>query len=428
MNKVGQLLNNPPDPRSRAESSHWPLNDCYVGLEFEWERVVRRPTLRWWSWKEDHSLRNDGWELVLSVPLCGGDLDAALDEMDCLRQAEPRLTHRCGTHVHIDVRDLDLAQLARFILLATATEPVLWAIAGEGREQSAYCTSMTGSTNLSMFVGGLVSSLPHPAHTQGSTLRNMEGFSRYSSINLNAIPTYGSIEFRHFEGTTDVEYVRLVVKALQKLKKHAMESNWSPAVFPELVSSYGPLGFLLEVFGDVYPSLAEHITDSSADFNNKIYTAMRTAQYALKAHTLAEESHELRKYIFQNVEPTEDRLNFPCSGDAQLSSLVTTFASGMSSSAFSGASSRLHDLAGLIGELAEAHAAETQGVTDWEDWTYYVHHDDAELIRTSEAMPDIMLESFAYPEPISRGDAHHLYHEEHYSLAQYYIDETGDWS
>ncbi|MFW3388497.1 UNVERIFIED_CONTAM: hypothetical protein RF648_21140, partial [Kocuria sp. CPCC 205274] len=78
-----------------------------AGVEIELENLaIEHPSFRYWTAKNDGSLRNNGMEFVCSHPWGGVDLYNAAVEIDgFLFGNNPDDTWRCSTHVHVDVRD-----------------------------------------------------------------------------------------------------------------------------------------------------------------------------------------------------------------------------------------------------------------------------------------------------------------------------------
>lgn len=211
-------------------------NNELVGIEFELERM--RPTnrrLHYWYEKEDGSLRNNGLEYVLKVPLTGADLYHALREIQgVFRENRPDVNVRCSTHVHLDVRDLDLNQLRKLLLVYLLYEQQLYRMAGVQREKSVFCVPASRARyTLELFSRPL------------STSNDM----RYGGLNTAAIGRYGSLEFRQHEGTTSIGRVLKWVNVITSIKAFVKRDTSTPDELSCKLRDMGPEYMLPTIFG-----------------------------------------------------------------------------------------------------------------------------------------------------------------------------------
>jgi len=192
-------------------------SNALVGIEVEVEGL-RYPPMHfeyYWTAKEDHSLRNHGWEYT-SIPLRGHQIEHALihlhDAMCYNPTNKPDYSPRTSIHVHMNVRDFTWSQVKTFVLLYSIFERHFFHIAGTKRESSIFCVPLYKTQQI-----GKISALENaPYH-----------WSKYSALNLgcitgnNDVSKYGTIEFRHLYGTGDRSVIINWINNIFKLRRAA---------------------------------------------------------------------------------------------------------------------------------------------------------------------------------------------------------------
>lgn len=164
-----------------------------AGVEIELENIRNSaPAFQYWEAKTDGSLRNGGMEFVCSAPWGGHDLYEAAIEIDAyLFGNNPDESWRCSTHVHVDVRDMNAAQLKRMILAYIFYERVLFKCSGWHRYKNNFCVAL-GFAQEQLAILSRNWNLP-----DDEFMRNICGsWDKYSSINLLPMQNFGSVEFR----------------------------------------------------------------------------------------------------------------------------------------------------------------------------------------------------------------------------------------
>lgn len=243
----------------------WVLPDCHIGIELEYERTGELQRLldsgisRFWSVTDDDSLRNKGAELVLHEPLSGLDLSTAIKEiegiLDTLLKKGPMFVpdphYRTSVHVHVDIRDCTVRQYMNIILLGILFEPALYHVAGEKRTRNNFSLGSRYST-------GYFESLSSAYNTKRSdhVAAHLQQQFKYTAINVT--PPFhdghkgerkGSIEFRHHEGTTDMQRVTRWINILMCLKKAALDASLFSPEWMYKLSRGNILPIMQEVFG-----------------------------------------------------------------------------------------------------------------------------------------------------------------------------------
>jgi hypothetical protein len=263
---VSDVVKIPPSRRTYVSDARWPLPNCNVGVELEYENSLflqdsfNQKKSQYWTIVADDSLRNNGAEFIFSEPLSGIDLTTGINEMrnrlDVLRKLGPKYLpdphYRTSTHVHLDVRDCTLAQYMNIILLGIMFEPALFRIAGEHRQRNNFSMS-------SRFASGYFEALSSAYNAvSGDALYDaLHSQFKYTAINVTppfneerAHPKKGSIEFRHHEGTLDMDKLSTWISILMCLKKAAVNNYLFSDEWMHDVSAGRMLPIMQAIFGE----------------------------------------------------------------------------------------------------------------------------------------------------------------------------------
>lgn len=114
-----------------------------AGLEIEFNQCSSEftPVTRWakrWH-AEVHEDGSCGWECVTS-PAAGRLLTKQIIQLgEAMETAGAAADERCGVHVHVDARDLNLHAIRRLSYVYGLVEPILYAVAGQNRVGQHYC-------------------------------------------------------------------------------------------------------------------------------------------------------------------------------------------------------------------------------------------------------------------------------------------------
>lgn len=209
---------NAPDPRTYGYDEEF--GSTFFGIEVEMENSHLQHG-KYWEVKGDGSLRNAGQEAVFRMPLCGTDVRQALDEFDTLGDLATVTTGmRTSVHVHMDVRDLPLSKIANLIVLYAALESVIYSANGsKDRYSNIYCPGITSNdqaSSLRKFV----------KHANASDISSIHDSilqsQKYSGLNIAAMRTFGSVEFRMHRGTTSSAELKEFLLLLRKLRDAAV--------------------------------------------------------------------------------------------------------------------------------------------------------------------------------------------------------------
>ena len=178
----------------------------------------------WWTRKGDGSLRFSGGEIV-TKPIFGKDISKALKifQLALIPNPEPPrhriISSRTGVHIHIDFSNADNILIFLFIAIYLLIEKGLFNYTGN-RENNYYCAPLHETTSLAL----LGQSALHPEKFK----HFLSTYSKYNALNLGALLKFGTIEFRHMEGTLEYKKILQWIKILLSMKKFAMKNRETP--------------------------------------------------------------------------------------------------------------------------------------------------------------------------------------------------------
>jgi hypothetical protein len=185
-----------------------------MGWEFEYEGVSNKELPNhtfadFWEYHEERSLYDRGAEYVFATPLFGADAYNALAWLvDHAKKQGWRCTKRTGIHVHQDVRDLEVPQLAGLCILYAALEPLIYRWIGDGRDTSHFCIPLYNADETLVDVCKIIKSAIADDKSGGNlTLALSDSYKRYAGFNLQSLSKFGSIEYRHMQTTHDLDRI-----------------------------------------------------------------------------------------------------------------------------------------------------------------------------------------------------------------------------
>src|SRR3569833_281985 len=120
---VADILGKSKGRPTYTSDNRWVLPSGLMGWEFEYEGVrnhvlPRHPYADLWVHHEENSLKDSGAEYVFCSPLFGADAYNALSWLaDYAKKNHWKCTKRTGIHCHVDVRDMDVPQLAGMTII-----------------------------------------------------------------------------------------------------------------------------------------------------------------------------------------------------------------------------------------------------------------------------------------------------------------------
>lgn len=168
-----------------------------VGIEIELENTML--TLEddpisfgpMWSVKKDGSLRNWGAEFVSNV-LRTREIDQAVVWLYQHLPITSQTHQRCGTHVHVDVRDFTMQQVKNLVGIYTLLEPIFYDFVGGDRESSIYCIPFYRAPSQLDLICKWENEWPNPHY------RPWPNYTLCKYVGLYTGPcfSFGTVEFR----------------------------------------------------------------------------------------------------------------------------------------------------------------------------------------------------------------------------------------
>jgi len=123
--------------------------------------------------------------------------------------------------LHVDVRDLTRDELIRFLVFAASVDEELFEITNSHhRKESPFCVQAWNNIGWWQCI--------RLAHKNLNDFRGIgAGGRKYSSINLESIGRYGSVEFRHSRCVNDKEVLLAYVNRVLLCKQMALDNGVS---------------------------------------------------------------------------------------------------------------------------------------------------------------------------------------------------------
>lgn len=190
-----------------------------VGIEVELEGSFRDiPDMKMWRVESEGSLIG-GVEFV-SEPVWGTAITDALMELDkVLKENSPVISFRTSTHVHINCLDITATQLIRLMSIYAMYELPLFRMHGD-RINNIFCVPVSSSVELQKSYAGLYDYTEQLG--DGSRWRVR---SKYAALNPNSLVDFGTLEFRHMAGCTDMGEISNWIDTLLQMKASALRDD-----------------------------------------------------------------------------------------------------------------------------------------------------------------------------------------------------------
>lgn len=266
---LARILGKSKGRQSFVSDSRWVLPTTFIGLEHEYEGVKDQALPNhtfadFWTYHEEGSLKDHGAEYVFATPLFGVDANNALEWLvSYAKDSGWKCTKRTGIHVHLDVRDLTVPQLAGLCIIYAAVEPILYRWVGDGRDTSHFCIPLYKADEALLGACTIIRSAFQDDKDDGhSTKIHAEEFQRYAGFNLQALHKFGSIEFRQLQTTHDLVRIQDWVNMIMSLKATALKLPQSDGAVVRMVQRMGAKELLSYVFP---PNLADKLYTESSE-------------------------------------------------------------------------------------------------------------------------------------------------------------------
>ena len=241
-----------------------PKTEGDIGIEVECEGAnLVRVEGGGWHTEDDGSLRPAGGfptlkcEWVLDTPV---PLDDVKNKLLFLAKKQDKATLKFGfrtsVHVHVNCQELTYYQLLNMIYIYFLYEEPLINFCGEGRKANRFCLRLRDAEGQLDAINRLIALGEIGLH------KLQRDRTRYSALNLEALPKYGSLEFRGMRGTLDVPVLMSWVNMCHSIREAAKQYEDVSAVHDAFVK-LGPEEFGKKVFGKEFKEL-EDVEDGAA--------------------------------------------------------------------------------------------------------------------------------------------------------------------
>jgi hypothetical protein len=196
---------------NKVTPHHNPVPSLLYGLELEIESANPEWVVPGMLVETDGSLRNNGFEFILK-PMTYSHVQYVLENFFKKSNVNTtNYTERCSTHVHINVQNLTLEQVANICLVYQVFERVLFNWVGEGRSKNIFCVPWYDTL------------LTYQACYTLVEKKSMPNWQKYTALNLLPMSSIGTIEFRHLEGTNNIPRIMLWCRLIGCIYKIATE-------------------------------------------------------------------------------------------------------------------------------------------------------------------------------------------------------------
>lgn len=197
---------------------------------YNWQAVTDNHG-REWKVVYDGSLRTygdtDACEMV--TPILGwADIEPLQEIVRELRRAGAKINETCGLHVHIGAAGLTATTIRNLVNNFASHEKILYKALDVHEWRKRYCQATDAR-----FLRELNERKPATLEELGRIWYDNENFpayhyheSRYHTLNLHALFTKGTVEFRIFNGTLHAGEVKTAVQLCCALVASAKKAKW----------------------------------------------------------------------------------------------------------------------------------------------------------------------------------------------------------
>lgn len=195
-----------------------------IGLEIECEGQNLYP-IEGPIWKSEHdgSLR-EGIEYVLKVPVNADTIENCVKTLIefCKEQGTKlSFTHRTSVHVHVNVSEMDIYDLKKFVYVSYFLD-VIFSRIGE-REIKG--------NRFALRLSDAYGALQHISYFLNNSVVPNENDAKYSSVNICPINKYGSVEFRSMHGNMNPERIGNWCKLLWGVREQSKSFKSMKEIF-----------------------------------------------------------------------------------------------------------------------------------------------------------------------------------------------------
>jgi len=215
-----------------------------IGIEIECEGQNLPGIPLYWDSVHDGSLRGHSIEYVLKNPAKRKEISKVLNYLNKTwveKDAVIVNSNRTSVHIHVNVQELEIRNVITFYCVYNILEDLLIKFCGKEREGNLFCLTSTDAN----FVLDLLCDIVSRQDWFKFKDRNF----KYSAVNFNSIPKFGSLEFRTMRGTKDISLIKRWINMLLKIKDFSLQFG-QPVHIIEHLSARGGERFVKDVMGE----------------------------------------------------------------------------------------------------------------------------------------------------------------------------------
>lgn len=249
-----------------------------VGLELEIEGLPRgqdhyaKNAGKFWTVVEDGSLRPRGeaWEFVSQPAPLGVMLAELRIFFEKFKFDDANYSDRCSVHVHTNVQDFTLGQLANVALVYPVVEAVLFQFInfyntknprGYSRNTNLYCIPWSDCRLNRNFIEKILNTPEVFTDDRAARLiGDGRSWKKYTALNMLPVGEKGTIEWRHMHGTADTDKLFKWLHMIAAIMKYCQNNKFDDIVKQikvlNDVSTYQQ--FFTDIFGQTLPYAEEY--------------------------------------------------------------------------------------------------------------------------------------------------------------------------
>lgn len=228
-----------------------PKEGVDVGIEIEVEGTnLPEGVQTFWKVVGDGSLRN-GLEYVHRSPINVRKVAESLEVLEKAfieAKAVPDFSFRTSVHVHVNCLTMEYVQVLNYIYTYFLLENILVDFCGEERKGNRFCLRLQDADGSLEYIEKLFASKGR----EGVFRRIPRDMVRYAALNVEAMPKFGTLEFRSMRGTLDSNIIVPWAETLVHIREYAKVFETPRAIFNRL-EEIGERQFFQEAIGKHYP-------------------------------------------------------------------------------------------------------------------------------------------------------------------------------
>ena len=206
-----------------SDKAAWkdPASPLFVGLECEIEHIIDHGKVNTavFNVTTDGSLRNNGYEYV-SVPLVVKEAVYQFRGLHASLVKGPEcFTQRTSIHAHANCLNLSSEEVRSIILTYALYEEAFFMMVNADRRHNIHCVPLTET-----FL---------PTYYKSSLDTMIAKWHKYTALNLKPLIKYGTLEFRHMHGNSDLQLMAEWLSVIENLFKEGRRVDVCKTVLDE---------------------------------------------------------------------------------------------------------------------------------------------------------------------------------------------------